>query len=911
MVAKGDISEQIIRTYLKTGQRGSLDPEALAAACDQLIRRTTQQSVAEATKLATRFVAHARQDNLMPLATALRAFGWTGHVGGKYRKAEQAYLEARTLLKRDPHLRARIDRILIDVYMYLGNFAEARKRARLALTTFDKINQLDEAAKTRVNLANLFHRQDRHAEAREQYELALAFFENSDNILVRALCQYNLANTLVQLIDFDAARELYQAAEQNFLNQKYDLYANECRYGLAWLHMLQGEFDQALRGLAECERQYQQAGQPKGVLLCRLDRAEACLGLNLFREARSAARDAEKRARKLGIGYESAKAAFFVAKAAYAQGRTAECRAALKRARTAFRKEKNEAFLAAVDLFDALTTSSSTGSQSMLKRARSAFARAQLPLWEAICDLQVLSNQLTNTTVADRLEHNPAVKAIPHLYAHWQTLLGDGEAARNPEAAVAHWRQAAGTLDRVRAKLPPVELRSTFLQNRQDPYLRLIHGQADRDPLEAALWLERYKTAGIWAVRDYTPELQAERGKALASLTELADQVTALASHIGTTTTVRESAPATDRAGRLADLYGRAREELIQFSSRHERRHAATRELSEAIQTASHQQPIIQFHCVNGDLLAFVHERGATRTVRYSSGNARLEQLLGCWRILLNRQVRTAGRRTRDLRDEHDLFTEIGSFLWPALEVADSHQSVLIIPDGRMANLPWLALRPHGRLLAETKSILLAPSFRHHQYAVGRPVAEGGVEIFLGDQTGLSRSFRETGFLRELAGASATMHDPCRRIDWPTEGSARLWHYGGHAELRSDNPFYSSLQLADGPLFAADFRLRSTAVNLVTLAACRTGLQAVLPGEESTGLVRSLLEMGARNVIGSHWAVNDESTGAWMRQFYDLLFRDLPVGEALRQTSLHIREIYPSAYDWAAFSVFGAGRGGL
>ena len=125
--------------------------------------------------------------------------------------------------------------------------------------------------------------------------------------------------------------------------------------------------------------------------------------------------------------------------------------------------------------------------------------------------------------------------------------------------------------------------------------------------------------------------------------------------------------------------------------------------------------------------------------------------------------------------------------------------------------------------------------------------------------------------------------------------------------LRSDNPFYSSLLLEDGPLYAADFRLRRNRVNLVTLAACRTGQQVYLPGEEMTGLVRALLEMGARSVLAGLWAVSDETASNWMREFYRNYFSGKSVGQSYRSATLTIREQYPSAYDWAAFAVYGAG----
>jgi CHAT domain-containing protein len=112
--------------------------------------------------------------------------------------------------------------------------------------------------------------------------------------------------------------------------------------------------------------------------------------------------------------------------------------------------------------------------------------------------------------------------------------------------------------------------------------------------------------------------------------------------------------------------------------------------------------------------------------------------------------------------------------------------------------------------------------------------------------------------------------------------------------------------MADGPLFAADLRLRENKVGLVVLAACRTGQQTFVLGEESTGLVRSLLEMGARNVVASHWAVSDKSTALWAKEFYKSLFAGEAVDEALRRSAQAVRERHPSAYFWAGFSLFGA-----
>lgn len=191
-----------------------------------------------------------------------------------------------------------------------------------------------------------------------------------------------------------------------------------------------------------------------------------------------------------------------------------------------------------------------------------------------------------------------------------------------------------------------------------------------------------------------------------------------------------------------------------------------------------------------------------------------------------------------------------------------------------------------------------------------RKVTGSSVEVFRGVGDDLPRVHEELGVLTSRANLAASVHDPAYRHDWPFDSESRIWHYAGHAVMNQENPFYSFLALSDGPLFAADFRLKSCKVGLVTLAACRTGEQVALPGEESSGLVRSLLEMGAKNVIAGNWPVSDESTALWMTTFYNRYMEGDELHRAARFAALTVRERYPSAFHWSAFSVWGAGPEG-
>ncbi len=904
--------DKMVRSFLSSGETQGVDTKILANELDHRIRLLAQKSLKSAMHMARSFVSRSEGKQPVLYSTALRSLGRVSLITSDYTGARGAYLRAREILKRDWLLRGQIDRTLIDIYMYLDDYKAAKRHARAAMSTFKRHGSFLELAKTKVNYGNLFHRQDRHREAIRLYEQAYPVLRRGPDKLSTALCCYNRANCLVQLFAFGDARILYKEAEERFLKEGYDLYANEAKYGLAWLSMLEGDYHLALQALSECETNYIQAGRKKGVILCQLDRAEAFLGLNMFHDARDAARLAERNARKLGIEYESAKAAFFHAKAMLGLGKSGVARRALKRAETGFRKVDNAGFLAAAGFLKAQLGASDAQVIAQLRSARQMVARSQLPLWEAICDLQLMSHCPNDINVIRRISRNPAVKAVPHLMAHWHTLLGDRAANRGHEnKARNHWSAAADVLDAVRAKLPPLEMRTGFKRRRDDPYLRMIGSELNARPDRAAAWSERYKTAGLWAVPPENLNTDPLRQKAERSLIDLAARVTAVArrpelSH------ERGFAFSAQSHQALRGLQSRVRQDLSAIERQSRTSPVAFDSLLKHIEAVSQHTVLVQFHFHGEELIAFVHWRGESRVCRFPDGRRSIEEYVAGWNFMIAReQLRPRAASKSSLREEKQLLDLLGQELWAPLDIGLQHKSVLIIPEGRLGNLPWHALRHDGEHLVDRHRLTFSPSLLHHVQAKKRRVRSGRIEAFVGRIDDLKNARSEISALRQLGNGSVIVRDPCRRADWPNRSEARIWHYTGHAQWRPDNPFYSSLILADGPLFAADFRLKRNKVGLVVLAACRSGRASVLPGDEADGLVRSLLEMGAKNVLASHWAVSDRSTAFWMSSFYNSLSNGASVAKSATEAALDVREKHPSAYDWSAFSIYGAGQGGI
>jgi len=902
------VDEHATDRFLRTGTLDGASPAEIAEACLQRVRAATTQSNRVALKLGQQFVRQARPHGGVLYTTALRANGWAQLVAGAYPQAEQDYLEARRLLRRDALARARIDRILIDIYMYLDRPKESKRRARLALDTFRRLDAAADTAKTQVNYANVLHRQDRHREAGRLYRKAADFFADAGVEPAAALCWYNLANTRVQLFDFEEAEDLYTRARDIFTRCDDLLHATGCLYGLAWLHMLAGEFHKALRELSACEKVYRKGGQQRELLLCLLDRAETFLSLNLLTDARRTAEEAGRHARRLRLGYESAKADLFAGRASVGLGRSADARRALTRAADSFKRVRNESFAAATRLSLAQATGDARRRSSLLISARRSFRKAQLPLWQAICDLQMLSDRPDDPATWNRLSRNPAVRTVPHLFVGWQTLRGDRAfERRRVQSARVHWARAADTLDAVRVKLPPVEMRSAYMRKRPDPFARLIEVDSVVDPARAAAWSERSKTGGIWSAPQEILAASPQRRQIEADLAELAQRVAAVAGTVTLSGSSRTLGTAhVDRTLRSLQTTLRNRLAELDVSSSNAE---PTETVAQQLVAESQRQPIVQFYVGADDITVFVHHRGDCHSHRYTDGVQTLSDLVSQWRFLIECAAYTPGEASgARLRDEQEALDRISRWLLPPLEIPNRTKRLLIIPEGPLVNLPWLALQPNGSRLGDDRDIVLTPSLRHYHHARRNTSRGRQMRVFVGDRQGLTHIDSEIDAIRaRLPEAHTEIVDPCSRSDWPGDGQSHIWHYSGHASLRSDNPFYSALMLADGPLFAADLRLLRHRVSLVTLAACRTGQRANVPGDENTGLVRSLLEMGARNVVASHWAVADRSTAAWMDRFYCHYLGGAAVSRAVRLAARDVRETYPSVYHWGAFSAFGCG----
>ncbi|HEY0637500.1 MAG TPA: CHAT domain-containing protein, partial [Pseudonocardiaceae bacterium] len=97
---------------------------------------------------------------------------------------------------------------------------------------------------------------------------------------------------------------------------------------------------------------------------------------------------------------------------------------------------------------------------------------------------------------------------------------------------------------------------------------------------------------------------------------------------------------------------------------------------------------------------------------------------------------------------------------------------------------------------------------------------------------------------------------------------ARLLHVAAHGVHDADNPLFSSLQLADGPLFGYDLPRAAALPSHVVLSACDLGLAEVRPGDEALGMTSALLHGGVASVVAGVARVGDEVAATAMVAYH-------------------------------------------
>lgn len=198
---------------------------------------------------------------------------------------------------------------------------------------------------------------------------------------------------------------------------------------------------------------------------------------------------------------------------------------------------------------------------------------------------------------------------------------------------------------------------------------------------------------------------------------------------------------------------------------------------------------------------------------------------------------------------------------------------VYVAARDRLVSLPWAAL-PSRRGLSTVVNSWVARGEADWRPGPGLSVAGAGLVQAVREAEQVAAAWGSGA--RLLTGPAAT----CAAVSEAIEG-APVVHVAAHGTHEPENPMFSSLLLADGPLFAHELDGRDLSRSVVVLSACDVGSVSIRHGGEPLGLTSVLLRMGARAVIAAVAPLRDDVAVRVMPALHDGLRAGLRPGEAL------------------------------
>ncbi|KAL9952380.1 hypothetical protein ACROYT_G039630, partial [Oculina patagonica] len=269
------------------------------------------------------------------------------------------------------------------------------------------------------------------------------------------------------------------------------------------------------------------------------------------------------------------------------------------------------------------------------------------------------------------------------------------------------------------------------------------------------------------------------------------------------------------------------------------------------------------------------------------------------------------------------------SIIGPIASVLEGEE-LIIVPGGPLCLVPYAALVDKAsRYLSESVRIRVLPSLTSLKLITDCPEdyhSKNGALLVgdpcLAEVKGKRGKLKPLPWAREevkvigkilntepLMGREATKDEVLKRI-----GSVALVHIAAHGDMEA-----GEIALAPNPTRASknpkekDYMLKMSDVQathlrarLVVLSCCHSA-QGRITAEGVVGIARAFLGAGARSVLVSLWAINDEATMEFMTSFYKHLGGGCSASVALNRAMKCLRESerFSAVKNWAPFVLLG------
>jgi CHAT domain-containing protein/tetratricopeptide (TPR) repeat protein len=319
-----------------------------------------------------------------------------------------------------------------------------------------------------------------------------------------------------------------------------------------------------------------------------------------------------------------------------------------------------------------------------------------------------------------------------------------------------------------------------------------------------------------------------------------------------------------------------------------------------------------------GDRQLVAHARldGRLYAVSITDGRARLHDLgpldevsdrIDAVTFSLIRLNRSQGSEESRLAAAEMLYgfaDELAEIVLPPI-VAGTMEPVVIVPTAVLHDVPWGLLPPLAGRSVSVNSSVSAWGHAERTLRERRHTLLDGIEAGFVAGPGLDYAELEVEQLAidyvdpvVLTGASANV-DACTKL----LSTSELVHIACHGSFRRDNPMFSSLHVADGPLNVYDLERIERLPAVVVLSSCSVANAKVLQGGSLLGLANAFTTLGAASVIAPLTPISDASSVTVMQRLHRHMIAGATPAAALAAATMSHDVADPTA---AAFIALGA-----
>ncbi len=779
-------------------------------------------------------------------AILLRALGSAARLLGDLDAAAQHLERSRSIAGRigRADLRAHANASLAVVCLFQGG---TRRALRLIEAACSQLAGAD-LARAEVHRASILNRLGRVEESLAGLNRIIPRLRRLGEARWEMMARNNRGLLLAWKGDVWAAeRDLLRARE---LAARLTLTARaaEATHNLGFVATRQGDFPAALRYFDEAEAVFVEHGYP--LHHTWPDRAAALLGAGLVDEARPLLEETIRRFEGDGMHTDAAETRLLLAHALLADGDAAAAGSVAGEAVRSLRRQRRPGWVAQGEAM-ALQARWASGRRPQVTLSRALRLATELDgAGQMVPAGAMRALAIEVAAVVGRpdvvAELTPAVRRMRRSgpvevrIGSWLATARARIAADDPPGAAAAARAGLALADEYRAGLGALDVRAGVGRHVAAlADLGLGLAVASRRAARVFDWVERNRAAAL-RYPPARPPRDKELAARLAVLRRLASELRA-AEAAGT--------PGAALVRDVRRLQRQVRDETRKVGgSGAENRRASAGE----VRAALGDRRLVQIFAYDGRVGAVVVDRDRCRladvgdltAVRHAVDEVRLGLF-----ALADAGTAPPGRRAAAAS-----VRAAAGWLDEVLPLAGDGPLVVVPPASLHALawsvLPSLAARPVS--VAPSASLWLRRRTLRHRRP-GRVLAAAG--------PGLGEAAAEVRAVAALYPRSQRF-PPTRSRAAEVAGALRgapVAHLACHGRFRSANPLFSSLELADGPLYVHDLQLVDPPPRVVVLSACDVGLAAPRPGGEVMSLAASLLAMGTRALVASTGAVPDSA----------------------------------------------------